>query len=144
MPYVSPSPLPTPMATNAVILNTPEAENMAERINVQAATWCHFYWKDTNKGGERFFRKLSERAFNGHLIHEISECTILDILLESLVGINPVWIVRPASRRLNSRIPGCGKAYIKVSKATSSNIASSNGYTRPTRGITPLRREQRG
>ena len=63
------------MATNAVILNTPEAENMAERINVQAATWCHFYWKDTNKGGERFFRKLSERAFNGHLIHEISECT---------------------------------------------------------------------
>ena len=48
---------------------------MAERINVQAAAWCHFYWKDTNKGGERFFRKLSERAFNGHLIHEISECT---------------------------------------------------------------------
>ena len=63
------------MATNAVIPNTPEAENMAERINVQAAAWCHFYWKDTNKGGERFFRKLSERAFNGHLIHEISECT---------------------------------------------------------------------
>ena len=75
MPYVSPSPLPTTMATNAVIPNTPVAENMAERINVQAATWCHFYWKDTNKGGERFFRKLSERAFNGHLIHEISECT---------------------------------------------------------------------
>ena len=38
---------------------------------------------------------------------------ILDILLESLVGINPVRIVRPASRRLNSRIPGCGKAYIQ-------------------------------
>jgi len=38
---------------------------------------------------------------------------ILDILLESLVGINPVRIVRPASRRLNSRIPGWGKAYIQ-------------------------------
>ena len=38
---------------------------------------------------------------------------ILDIPLESLIGINPVRIVRPASRRLNSRIPGCGKAYIK-------------------------------
>jgi hypothetical protein len=60
---------------DAVIPNTAEAENLAERINVQVAAWCHFYWKDTNKGGERFFKKLSERAFNGHLIHEISECT---------------------------------------------------------------------
>ena len=60
---------------DAVIPNTPEAENLAERINVQVAAWCHFYWKDTNKGGERFFKKLSERAFNCHLIHEISECT---------------------------------------------------------------------
>ncbi len=39
------------------------------------AAWCHFYWKDTNKGGDRFFKKLSERAFNSHLIHEISDCT---------------------------------------------------------------------
>ena len=60
---------------NTVIPNTPRAENMAERINVQAAAWCHFYWKDTNKGRERFFRKLSRRAFNGHLIHKISKCT---------------------------------------------------------------------
>jgi len=60
---------------DAVIPNTPEAENLAERINVQVAAWCHFYWKDTNKGGDRFFKKLSERAFSGHLIHEISECT---------------------------------------------------------------------
>jgi len=60
---------------DAVIPNTPEAENLAERINVQVAAWCHFYWKDTNKGGERFFKKLSERAFNSHLIHEISDCT---------------------------------------------------------------------
>jgi hypothetical protein len=38
---------------------------------------------------------------------------ILDIPLESLVGINPMRISRQASRRLNSRIPGCGKAYIE-------------------------------
>ena len=38
---------------------------------------------------------------------------ILDIPLESLVGINPMRISRPASRRLNSQIPGCGKAYIE-------------------------------
>jgi hypothetical protein len=59
---------------DAVILNTPKAENMAERISVQVAAWCHYYWRDTNKGGERFFKKLAERAFNAHLIHEISKC----------------------------------------------------------------------
>jgi hypothetical protein len=47
---------------------------MAKRINVQVAAWCHYYWKDTNKGGERFFKKLAERAFNAHLNHEVSEC----------------------------------------------------------------------
>ena len=36
---------------------------------------------------------------------------IIDIPLESLVGIHPARIVRPASRRLNSKIPGCGRAY---------------------------------
>ncbi len=38
---------------------------------------------------------------------------ILDIPLESLVGENPVKIVRPVSCRLNSRLPKCGKAYIE-------------------------------
>jgi hypothetical protein len=47
---------------------------MAEHINVQVAAWCHYYWKDTNKGRERFFKKLAERAFNAHLNHEVSEC----------------------------------------------------------------------
>jgi hypothetical protein len=42
---------------------------------------------------------------------------ILDIPLESLIGVNPVRIVRPASRRLNSWIPGCGKAYISSLKS---------------------------
>ncbi len=37
---------------------------------------------------------------------------ILDIPIKSFVGINPVKIVRPASRRLNSKLPGCSKAYI--------------------------------
>jgi hypothetical protein len=59
---------------DAVIPNTPEAEIMAKRINVQVAVWCHYYWKDTNKGGERFFKKLAERAFNAHLNHEVSKC----------------------------------------------------------------------
>ncbi len=38
---------------------------------------------------------------------------ILDIPLESLVGANPVKIARPVSRRLNSRLPTCGEAYIE-------------------------------
>ncbi len=32
--------------------------------------------------------------------------------LKSLVGINPVKIVRPAGRRLNSQLPGCSQLYI--------------------------------
>jgi hypothetical protein len=36
----------------------------------------------------------------------------LDIPLQSLVGVNPVQIFRPASQRLTSRLPGCGKAYV--------------------------------
>ena len=37
---------------------------------------------------------------------------VLDVPLESLIGVNTVRIDHPASRRLNSRIPGCKKAYI--------------------------------
>ncbi len=37
---------------------------------------------------------------------------ILDIPMESLVGVNPAKIVRPASWRLNSCLLGCNKAYI--------------------------------
>jgi hypothetical protein len=41
-----------------------------------------------------------------------NHCTfILDIPIESLVGLDPVKIVRPASQQLNSRLPGCSKAY---------------------------------
>jgi hypothetical protein len=35
-----------------MIPNTPEAKTMAEKMNVQIAAWCHFYWKDLNRGGE--------------------------------------------------------------------------------------------
>ncbi len=38
---------------------------------------------------------------------------VLDIPLQSLVGVNPVQIVHLASRRLTSRLPGCGKAYVR-------------------------------
>jgi hypothetical protein len=58
---------------DAVIPNTPEAELMAEGINVQITVWCHFYWKSTNPGGERFYRKLSNQAFNQVMLHEISK-----------------------------------------------------------------------
>ncbi len=37
---------------------------------------------------------------------------IPNIPIKSLVGINPVKIVCPAGRRLNSRLPGCSKVYI--------------------------------
>ncbi len=41
---------------------------------------------------------------------------ILDIPLESLVGANPVKIIRPVSWRLNSRLPKCSQAYIESLK----------------------------
>jgi hypothetical protein len=47
---------------------------MAKKMNVQIAAWCHFYWKSINPGGERFYGKLSDRAFNQVMLHEISEC----------------------------------------------------------------------
>jgi hypothetical protein len=37
---------------------------------------------------------------------------ILDIPIESLVGVDPVKIVHPANRRLNSKLPGCSQSYI--------------------------------
>ena len=37
---------------------------------------------------------------------------VLDIPLESMIGIDPVKIVRPVGRRLNSKLPGGCKAYI--------------------------------
>jgi hypothetical protein len=42
---------------------------------------------------------------------------IVDIPLELLVGIDPVKIVRPSGRRLNSRLPGCSKLYITSLKS---------------------------
>jgi hypothetical protein len=60
---------------DAVIPNTPEAKTMAEKMKVQNAAWCHFYWRDTNPGAEKFYRKLSDRAFNQVLCHKISACT---------------------------------------------------------------------
>jgi hypothetical protein len=58
-----------------MIPNTPEAKTMAEKMNVQIAAWCHFYWKDMKPGAEKFYHKLIDRAFNQVLRHEISLCT---------------------------------------------------------------------
>jgi hypothetical protein len=55
-----------------VIPNTSKAKLMAERMNIQIAAWCHFYWKETNPGADRFYQKLSDRAFNQVLLHEIN------------------------------------------------------------------------
>jgi hypothetical protein len=60
---------------NAVIPNTADKELMTERKNVQIAAWCQFYWRDINPGTDRFYRKLSDRAFSQVLLHEISKCT---------------------------------------------------------------------
>jgi hypothetical protein len=44
---------------------------------------------------------------------------VLDITMESLVGKNPTKVARPASRRLNSKLLRCSKAY---NKSLESNI----------------------
>ncbi len=72
---------------DAVIPNSPEAELMAEQMNVQIAAWCHFYWKDTNPGAEKFYRKLSDRAFSQVLLHEIADCT-WDAALKAVISPN--------------------------------------------------------
>ena len=42
---------------------------------------------------------------------------VLDITLKSMIGTQPTRIVRPASRRLNSRVPHSAEAYNKPLKA---------------------------
>ncbi len=60
---------------DAVISNTPKAETMAEKMSMQIAAWCQYYWKETNPGAKQFYRKLSDRAFYQVLRHKISACT---------------------------------------------------------------------
>ncbi len=58
---------------------------MAERMNVQIAAWCHYYWKETNPGAEQLYHKLSDRAFSQVLHHEISACT-WDPVLKAVIS----------------------------------------------------------
>jgi hypothetical protein len=58
---------------------------MAKRMNVQIVAWCHFYWKDTNPGAEKFYRKLSDRAFSQVLLHKIGDCT-WDLALKAVTS----------------------------------------------------------
>jgi hypothetical protein len=60
---------------DAIIPNTAEAELMAEQMNVQIAAWCHFYWKKSNPGAKKFYRKLLDWAFSQVLLHDIGKCT---------------------------------------------------------------------
>ncbi len=73
-------------------------------MNVQIAAWCHFYWKSTNPGGERLYKKLSDRAFNQVMLHEIGKCewdgktmtvtlpTLRSELLEIIKFENQDWV----------------------------------------------------
>ncbi len=60
---------------DAVIPNTAKAELMAERMNVQIAAWYHFYWKESNAGAKKNYRKLLDWAFSQVLLHDIGKCT---------------------------------------------------------------------
>ncbi len=60
---------------DTVIPNTPEAETKAEQINHHVATWCTYYWRDTNPGSLVFFKKLASKAFCQVLLHEVSKCS---------------------------------------------------------------------
>ncbi len=60
---------------DTVIPNMAKAELIAERMNVQIAAWCHFYWKDSNLGTKKFYQKLLDRAFSQVLLHKIGDCT---------------------------------------------------------------------
>ena len=96
---------------DAVIPNTAEAESMAERINVQVAALCHYYWRETNKGGERFFKKLEERAFNTHLNHEVSEC-VWDAAAQAVTSLRSFRRCLPYS---NSRVSTGSKTLCRPS-----------------------------
>ncbi len=64
----------TSREVDTLIPNTPETELIAKQMNIQIAAWCHFYWKSTNPGGERFYKKLSDQVFNQVMLHEINGC----------------------------------------------------------------------
>ncbi len=67
---------------------------------------------------------------------------VLNIPLESLVGKNLAKIVHPASHRLDSWLPGCGKEYVR-SLAISFGIAYWSIYTMHTWVITLQRKGHR-
>jgi hypothetical protein len=69
---------------------------------------------------------------------------ILDIPIESLVGISPVKIVQPAGRRLNSRLPGCSQLYINSLENKSHGTDCSSNYLKPTSETIPMKRERKG
>jgi hypothetical protein len=78
---------------------------------------------------------------------------VLDITMESQVGKNPTKVMRPAFRRLNSKMPQCGEGYLK---SLESNIVhhrllkqlnkvhrSSLPYEKKTKRLNIINREGR-
>ncbi len=49
---------------DVVISDTLEAELMVERMIVQIAAWCHYYWKETNPGADRFLGSIATQQAN--------------------------------------------------------------------------------
>ncbi len=48
---------------------------MPQICTIVIAAWCINYWKDTNPGGNSFFRKLAGKVFYQVLLHEVSDCS---------------------------------------------------------------------
>jgi hypothetical protein len=104
---------------DAVIPNTPEAETLAEKMKVQIAAWCHFYWQDTNPGAERFYRKLSDRAFNQVLRHKISTCSwdvATKVVTSPRVQIENAAIAEFKQQDLVQQLTGGGKQTKEAAK----------------------------
>jgi hypothetical protein len=66
---------------------------------------------------------------------------VLDIPLESMIGIDPVKIVRPVGRRLNSKLPGCAKHTPTALNPTLHGTVSWNACMMHTQARIPMQSE---
>jgi hypothetical protein len=139
---------------DALIPNTPEAEMKVECINHQVAAWCINYWKDTNPGGNSFFRKLAGKAFWQVLLHKVNDCswdlstqTVTSPHAQSQMAVvadfeNQDWVRDIIQATSN---PMTEKAYIDPNIAFLSKTISwsvqSTAQTRGPRKVTPNKRQ---
>ena len=88
-------------------------------MKVQIAAWCHFYLRDTNPGAARFYGKLSDRAFNQVLCHEISACTwdaAMKVVTSPQAQIEMAAIAELEQQDWVQQLTGGGKQNIGVTK----------------------------